>query len=156
MDTAVTQDDLGLILAKHHEAVESAKRAAAERARQDEDIRHECAAPLRKLALPLFGEWSSRLAVEGYPANIEDRLGCRPPNLVFRLAPHGGPDSTLMLLCRPGREVSLRITIAGKDNETVWQKPLDDLSAEDLRSGLARLVAAGLQATISRRSDCGP
>lgn len=156
MDTAVTQDELALILSKHHEAVESAKRAAAERARQDEDIRHECAAPLRKLALPLLGEWSARLGVEGYPANIEDKLGCRPPNLVFRLAPHGGPDSTMMLLCRPGREVALRINVAGKDLETVWQKPLGDLSADDLRAGLAQLVAAGLQATISRRSDCGP
>jgi hypothetical protein len=156
MDTAITADELALILAKHHEDVESAKRAAAERARQDEDIRHECAAPLRKLALPLFGEWSARLGVEGYPANIEDRLSCRPPNLEFRLAPHGGPDSTMMLLCRPGREVSLRINVAGRDVETIWQKRLDDLSVDDLRAGLARLVAAGLQATISRRSDCGP
>jgi hypothetical protein len=156
MDTTVTDDQLSLILSKHHEAVESAKRAAAERARQDEDIRHECADPLRKLAVPLFRDWSARLGVEGYPANIEDRLGCRPPSLSFRLAPHGGPDSTMMLLCRPGREVALRINVAGNDVETVWQKPLAELSLDDLRAGLGRLVAAGLQATIARRSDCGP
>lgn len=152
----VTGDELGLILAKHHEAVEAAKRAAAERARLDEDIRHECASPLRKVALPLFGDWSRRLGVEGYPANVEDRLGCRPPSLIFRLAPHGGPESTMTLACGVGAQVRLRINVAGRDLESDWQKPLTELSADDLREGLGRFVTAALQATISKRSDCGP
>src|ERR1044071_2532680 len=97
----VIGDELNLILARHHEAVEAARQAAAERARRDEDIRHECAAPLRNVALPLFGNWSTRLGVAGYPANVEDRLGCRPPSLVFRLAPHDGPASILTLVCIP-------------------------------------------------------
>ncbi len=152
----VTEDELTLILARHHEAVEAAKQAAAERARLDDEIRHECATPLRKLALPLFGEWSARLGVEGFPAKIDDRLGCRPPSLVFRLAPHGGPESAMTLMCRPGREVELGINVGGQNIEPGWQKPLTELSIEDLRAGLARFVAAALKATISRRSDCGP
>jgi hypothetical protein len=156
MDTVVTEDELGLILARHHEAVEAAKRGAVERARLDEDVRHQCADPLRKLAVPLFRDWSARLGVEGYPANIEDRLGCRPPSLVFRLAPHGGPESALALVCKRGPEVWVRITVGGTDLDSDVIKPLDELSVEDLRTGLSRLVTAGLQATIAKRSDCGP
>ena len=152
----VTRDELTLILAKHHEAVEAARLAAAERARRDEDIRHECAAPLRNVALPLFGNWSTRLGVEGYPAKVEDRLGCRPPSLVFRLAPHEGPESIMTLVCVPGPGVQLRFNIAGKELESDWQKPLTELSVDDLRVGLGRFVTAALQATIAKRSDCGP
>ena len=155
MDT-VTADELTLILAKHHEAVEAARQAAAELARRDDEIRHECAAPLRSVALPLFGNWSKRLEVEGYPATVEDRLGCRPPRMVFRLAPRGGPESTLTLACGPGAAVRLRINVAGKELESDWQKPLAELSTDDLREGLGRFVTAALQATIAKRSDCGP
>ena len=154
MDT-VTADELTLILAKHHEAVEAARQAAAELARRDDEIRHECAAPLRSVALPLFGNWSKRLEVEGYPATVEDRLGCRPPRMVFRLAPRGGPESTLMLACGPGAAVRLQINVAGKELESDWQKPLAELSTDDLCEGLGRFVTAALRATISRRSDCG-
>jgi hypothetical protein len=153
---AVIGDELGLILARHHEAVEAARLAASERARLDEEIRHECAAPLRDVALPLFGDWSRRLAVEGYPAKVEDRLGCRPPSLVFRLAPHGAPESIMTLVCGAGPEVQLRMNVAGKDLESDWHKPLAELNADDLRVGLGRFVTAALQATIAKRSDCGP
>ncbi len=152
----VTGDELTLILDRHREAVAAAKLAAAERAHRDEDVRHQCAAPLRNVALPLFEDWSSRLVVEGYPAKIEDRMGCRPASLGFRLAPHGGPESIMTLVCVPGPEVQLRFNIAGKDLESVWQRPLTELSADDLRAGLGRFVTAALQATIAKRSDCGP
>lgn len=152
----VTGDELTLILARHRDAVAAARLAAAERARRDEDIRHDCAAPLRNVALPLFQHWSTRLVVEGYPTKIEDRIGCRPPSLVFRLAPHDGPESIMTLVCVPGPEVQLRFNIAGKDLESDPQKPLTELSADDLRVGLGRFVTAALQATIAKRSDCGP
>lgn len=152
----VTGDELTLILTRHREAVEAARQAAAERAHRDEDVRHECAAPLRGVAMPLFEDWSRRLMVEGYPAKVEDRLGCRPPSVVFRLAPHGGPESFMTLVCAPGPEVQLRFNIAGKDFESDWHRPLTELSADDLRVELGWFAAAALQATISKRSDCGP
>src|SRR5690242_11775674 len=97
-----TADELTRILAEHQEAVAAARRAAAQRVHDDENTRHDCEAPLRDVALPLLREWSRRLAVEGYPTAIDDLLGCRPPALVFRLAPRGGPESSLTLACEPG------------------------------------------------------
>jgi hypothetical protein len=149
-------DELTRILAKHREDVAAARVAAEERARLDEHTRHDCEAPLRGVALPLLRDWSKRLSVEGYPTSVEDRLGCRPPSLVFRLAPHRSPESSLTLACEAGPAVRFRMNIDGKDVAANWQTPLAGLQARVILEGLGRFVAAALEATIPRRSDCGP
>jgi hypothetical protein len=149
-------DELTRIIAKHRENVAAARAAAERRARNDEHVRHDCEAPLRDVALPLLREWSKRLAVEGYPTSVEDRLGCRPPCLVFRLAPGGGPESSLTLACEPGPAVRFRINIDGKDVGTDSQTPLAELQAHVISEGLGRFVTAGLEAAIPKRSDCRP
>jgi hypothetical protein len=151
-----TMDELTRILAQHHEAVEAARRAALQRADVDEHTRHDCEAPLRDVALPLFREWSKRLAVEGYPAHIDDLLGCRPPALVFRLAPRGGPESFLTLACEPGPAVRFRMTVDGEQVDRGGSTPLAELRPPVVLQGLARFVEAALAATIPKRSDCGP
>ena len=120
-------DELTRIIAKHREDVAAAKVAAERRARNDENVRHECETPLRGVALPLLRDWSKRLLVEGYPAIVEDRLGCRPPSLVFRLAPRGAPESTLTLACEPGPAVRFRINVEGKEVAAELQTPLAEL-----------------------------
>lgn len=150
-----TADELTRILAQHHEAVEAARRAAAQRAHDDEHTRHDCETPLRDIALPVLREWSKRLAVEGYPANIDDLLGCRPPALVFRLAPRGGPESSLTLACESGPAVRFRMSVDGHVDAGV-RTPLAELRPPVVVDGLARFVEAALAATIPKRSDCGP
>jgi hypothetical protein len=149
-------DELTRIIAKHREDVAAAKVAAEQRARNDENARHACEAPLRALALPVLRDWSKRLAVEGYPTNVEDRLGCRPSTLVFRLAPRGGTESSLTLACEPGPTVRFRITVDGKHLGGDSQTPLAELQTHDLLEGLGRFLTAALAATIPKRSDCGP
>ena len=149
-------DQLARILAKHREDVAAAKVAAEQRARNDETARHDCEAPLRGLATPLFRDWAKRLSAEGYPTNVEDRLGCRPPSLVFRLAPHKGPESSLTLVCEPGPMVRFRMSIDGKDIGTDSRTPLAELQAPIILDGLGRFVTTALEAIIPRRSDCGP
>jgi hypothetical protein len=148
-------DALTLILANHRDAVAAARRAAAQRAHADEHTRHDCEAPLRDIALPVLKDWSKRLAVEGYPTSIEDLLGCRPPALVFRLVPRGGPESSLTLACEPGPAVRFRIAIDGKDAGADVRTPLAELRTGVVLEGLARFVEAALAATIPKRSDCG-
>lgn len=147
-------DELTRIIAKHREDVAAAKVAAERRARNDENVRHECEAPLRGVALPLLRDWSKRLLVEGYPAIVEDRLGCRPPSLVFRLAPRGAPESTLTLACEPGPAVRFRINVEGKEVAAELQTPLAELGTPVVLEGLGRFVTAALEATITKRSDC--
>ena len=149
-------DELTRILAKHREDVAQARVAAEQRARNAEHVRHDCEAPLRGIALPLLREWSKRLSVEGYPTSVEDRLGCRPPSLVFRLAPHRGPESSLTLACEAGPAVRFRMNIDGKDVDGGVQTPLAGLQARVVLEGLGRFVTAALEAIIPRRSDCGP
>jgi len=149
-------DQLTRIIAKHREDVAAAKVAAEQRARNDENTRHDCEAPLRAAALPLLREWSKRLGVEGYPTSVEDRLGCRPPSLVFRLAPRGGPESSLTLACEPGPAVRFRMNIQGKDVDAELQTPLAELKTPVLLEGLSRFVTVALKAAIPKRSDCGP
>jgi hypothetical protein len=149
-------DELTRILAKHIENVAAAKVAAEQRARNDENTRHECEAPLRALALPLFRDWSKRLLVDGYPTSIEDRLGCRPPSLVFRLAAHGAPESSLTLACEAGPTVRFKMNVDGKDVGADSRTPLAELQPPIVLERLARFVTAALEATIPRRSDCGP
>jgi hypothetical protein len=149
-------DELARIIARHREDVAAAKAAAEQRARSDENARHECEAPLRGTALPLLREWSKRLSAEGYPTSVEDRLGCRPPSVVFRLAPHGVPESSLTLACEAGRMVRLKMNVDGKDAGADAPTPLAELETRDILEGLGRFVAAALKATIPRRSDCGP
>jgi hypothetical protein len=149
-------DELTRIIAKHREDVAAARVAAEERARHDENTRHACEAPLRGVALPLLRDWSKRLSVEGYPTSVEDRLGCRPPSLVFRLAPHKGPESSLTLACEAGPAVRFRMNVDGKDVGADWQTPLAGLQTRVVLEGLGRFVMAALEATIPRRSDCGP
>jgi hypothetical protein len=148
-------DALTRILTSHREAVAAARLAAVRRAHDDEHTRHDCEAPLRDVALPLLKDWSRRLAVEGYPTSIDDLLGCRPPALVFRLAPRGGPESFLTLGCEPGPAVRFRITVDGRDAGGDVQTPLAELRAPVVLDGLARFVEAALAATIPKRSDCG-
>jgi hypothetical protein len=154
--SADDDDELTRILATHREHVAAARVAAQQRARNDESVRHDCEAPLRRVAIPPLREWSARLATEGYPATIDDRLGCRPPSLVFRLAPHGAPASSLTLACEPGPAVRFRMNVVGKDLEGDLEAPLAELETGVILEQLGRFVAAALEATIPRRSDCGP
>jgi hypothetical protein len=149
-------DQLNRILAKHKEAVAAARAAAEQRARNDANARHDCESPLRSVALPLLRDWSERLAVDGYPTSVEDRLGCRPSSLVFRLAPHGGPESSLTLGCVAGPAIRFRMNVDGKDVEADSQTPLAELQPRDVLEGLGRFVTAALAASIPKRSDCGP
>jgi hypothetical protein len=149
-------DELTRIIAKHRTDVAAAKVAAEQRARNDENVRHDCEDPLRRIALPLLRDWSKRLSVEGYPTSVEDRLGCRPPSLVFRLAPHKAPESSLTLACEPGPAVRFRVNVQGKDVGADLQTPLDELETRDLLEGLGRFVTVALAAAIPKRSDCGP
>jgi hypothetical protein len=149
-------DDLTQIITRHREDVAAARDAAAQRARNDATARHDCEAPLRGVALPLFRDWSKRLLVEGYPTSIEDRLGCRPPSLVLRLAPRGGPESSLTLACEVGPAIRFKIAVDGKNIGADLQTPLADLAPPVVLEGLGRFVSKALAATISHRSDCGP
>jgi hypothetical protein len=150
-------DELTRIIAKHREDVAAAKAAAEQRARNDLSARHDCEAPLRGVALPLLREWSKRLSVEGYPTSVEDRLGCRPASLVFRLAPHGGQESSsLTLACEAGPAVRFRMNIQGKDVGDDSQTPLAELQNQVVLEGLGRFVTVALAAAIRKRSDCGP
>jgi hypothetical protein len=149
-------DELTRIIETHREHVAAAKVAAERRARNDENARHDCEAPLRGVALPPLREWAKRLSAEGYPTTVEDRLGCRPSSLVFRLAPHKGPESSLTLACEAGPAVRFRMNIDGKDIGDEVQTPLAELHSDIVLEGLGRFVAAALEAAIPRRSDCGP
>jgi hypothetical protein len=149
-------DELTRILATHREHVAAAKVAAEQRARNDETARHDCESPLRGVASPLLREWAKRLSAEGYPTHVEDRLGCRPPSVVFRLAPHKGPESSLRLVCVAGPAVRFRMNIDGKDVGDDWQTPLAELQPRVIQEGLGRFVTIALEAIIPRRSDCGP
>ena len=154
--SAFNGDDLTQILAKHRDDVAAARAAAELRARNDANARHDCEAPLRGVALPLLRDWSKRLSVEGYPTSVEDRLGCRPPSLIFRLAPSGGPASSLTLACEIGPAVRFRVNVGGKDLDDDFQTPLADLESGVVLEGLGRFVTTALKATIPKRSDCGP
>jgi hypothetical protein len=154
--SVTTADELARIIEKHRQDVAAAKLAAQQQARDDEHTRHACEAPIRAVALPVFREWSERLAVEGYPTRVEDRLGCRPPTLVFHFAPRGTPESSLTLVCEPGPSVGFRIAIEGKEAGPDVHTPLAELEAGTIVQGLSRFLAAALAATIPRRSDCGP
>ena len=149
-------DELARIIVKHREDVAAAKAAAEQRARNDENARHGCDAPLRGVAMPLLREWSKRLSAEGYPTSVEDRLGCRPASLVFRLAPHKGPESSLTLACEAGPAVRFRMDVDGKNVGADLQTPLAELQPSVVLEGLGVFVTAALEAAIPRRSDCGP
>jgi len=149
-----TTDDLGRILERHKARAAAARAAADERARGYADARHDCGDRLRAVALPLLRAWSKRLSVEGYPTSVEDRIGCQPPSLVFRLAPHGGPESSLALACQIGRTIQFRITLAGKDIGSDLEAPLATLEPKTVVEGLARFVTKALEATIAE--DCRP
>ena len=149
-------DQLARIITEHRAHVAAARAAAAERARTDVHARHDCEAPLREVALPLFREWSKRLLVEGYPTSIEDLLGCRPPSLIFRLAPRGGPESSMTLACEAGPAVRIRMKVDGKDVGANSRTPLAELATGVVLDGLGSFVTAALEATIPKRSDCGP
>jgi hypothetical protein len=120
-------DQLTQILATHREQVEAARVAAQQRARNAEIARHDCEAPLRRVAFPLLREWSLRLGTEGYPASVEDRLGCHPPSLVFRLAPHGTPPSSLTIACEAGPAVRFKMNVDGRDLDDDARTPLAEL-----------------------------
>jgi hypothetical protein len=149
-----TVDQLTRIIAKHRIDVAAAKAAAEQRARNDESVRHDCEAPLRALAMPLLQDWAERLLVEGYPASVEDRLGCRPASLVFRLTPRGAPESSLTFQCELGPAVRFRINVQGQEVDTDFRTPLAELEPQDVLDGLDRFVTAALEATIPKRSDC--
>jgi hypothetical protein len=149
-------DELTRILATHREHVAAARMAAEQRARNADNARHDCEAPLRRVALPPLREWSARLATEGYPVSVEDRLGCRPPSLVFRLAPHGAPEASLTLVCEAAPGVRFRMNVDGQDVGDDLQTPLAELQTQVVVEQLGRFVTAALEATIPRRSDCGP
>jgi hypothetical protein len=151
-----TDDQLARIIAKHRLDVAAARTAAEQEARSAEHARHDCEGPLRSVALPLLHEWAKRLAVEGYPAHVEDRLGCRPSSLVFRLAPRGGPDSALSLICEAGPVVRFSMSVDGQEVGDGPATPLGQLDSRIVADGLGRFVEEALAATISRRSDCGP
>ena len=106
--------------------------------------------------MPLLREWSKRLSAEGYPTSVEDRLGCRPASLVFRLAPHKGPESSLTLACEAGPAVRFKMNVDGKTVGADFQTPLAELRTGVVLEGLGRFVTAALEAAIPRRSDCGP
>ena len=154
--SVTTEDELTRIIAKHRQDVAAAKLAAEQRARDDEHTRHDCEAPIRSVALPVFREWSERLAVEGYPSTVEDRLGCRPSALVFHFAPRGVPESSLTLACEAGPAVRFSMLIEGKQADGDTRTPLADLDPGFVVEGLGRFLSAALEATIPRRSDCGP
>jgi hypothetical protein len=154
--SVTTEDELTRIIQKHRQDVAAAKQAAEQRARDDEHTRHDCEAPVRMVAVPLLREWSERLAVEGYPTSVEDRLGCRPPSLVFHFAPRGSPESSLTIACEPGPTVRFRIAVEGQPAGNDVRTPLSELGREVVLEGLRRFVTAALAATIPRRSDCGP
>jgi hypothetical protein len=147
-------DELTRILATHKEHVAAAREAAQQRAHNAESARHDCEAPLRRIAFPLLREWSVRLGTEGYPASVEDRLGCLPPSLVFRLAPHRAPASSLTLVCEAGPAVRFKMNVDGKDLDNDPQTSLAELETHVVEQ-LGRFVTAALAATIPRRSDCG-
>ena len=149
-------DELARIIAKHREDVAVAKAAAEQRARNDENARHGCDAPLRGIAMPVLREWSKRLSAEGYPTSVEDRLGCRPASLVFRLAPHKGPESTLTLACEAGPAVRFRMNVDGKDLGSDLRTPLAELQPGIIIEGHGLFVTVALAAAIPPRSDCGP
>jgi hypothetical protein len=149
-------DVLTQIIARHRTDVAAARAAADQMARDAEHARHDCEGPLRGVALPLLREWAKRLSVEGYPTTVEDRLGCRPASLIFRLAPRGGPASSLTLGCEAGPTVRFRMNVDGKDAGDDWHGPLAALETPVVLDGLVRFVAAALAAAIPRRSDCGP
>ena len=154
--SVTTEDELSRIIAKHRQDVAAAKLAAEQLARTDEHSRHDCEAPIRNIALPLLRDWSARLAVEGYPTSIEDRLTCRPPALVFRFTPRGNPESTLTLACEAGPAVGFKMAVEGRVASGDMHTPLADLEAGVVRERLAQSVTAALEASIRRRSDCGP
>jgi hypothetical protein len=151
----MSADELTRILADHRENVAAARMAAQQRARDDDNARHDCESPLRRVAFPPLREWSVRLEAEGYPVSIEDRLGCRPPSLVFRLAPHGAPASSLTLACEAGPAVRFKINVDGEDVGDDLRTPLAELQTQVILEELARFVTAALAATIPK-SDCGP
>jgi hypothetical protein len=148
-----TVDDLTRILEHHRERATAARAAAQERARGYEDARHECGVRLRSVALPLFRDWSKRLSVEGYPTSVDDRIGCQPPSLVFRLAPHGGPESSLVLACEIGRMIRFKITVGGRDLGSDLEAPLGTLNDGHVLEGLRRFVSEALEATLPQ-ADC--
>ena len=150
-----TVDDLDRILERHREMAAAARAEAAQLARGYADARHDCADRLRGVALPLMRDWSKRLSVEGYPTHIEDRIGCHPPSLIFRLAPHGGPESSLALQCEIGRIIHFRMTVGGKDRADDFETPLASLQARDVVDGLSRFVTNALEATLGQ-VNCGP
>ena len=129
---------------------------ARQRARNAENVRHDCEAPLRRIAFPLLREWSLRLGTEGYPASVEDRLGCLPPSLVFRLAPHGTPPSSLTLVCEAGPSVRFKMNVDGRDVDDDRQTPVAEFESHVVVEQLGRFLTAALAATIPRRSDCCP
>jgi hypothetical protein len=106
--------------------------------------------------LPLLHQWAKRLSAEGYPTSVEDRVGCRPSCLVFRLAPHKGRESSLTLACEGGPAVRFKMNVDGENVGGDVQTPLASLQARDVLEGLGRFVTAALEAAIPRRSDCGP
>jgi hypothetical protein len=148
-------DELTRILITHREHVAAARLAAQQRALDVENARHDCEAPLRRVAFPLLREWSARLGIEGYPVSVEDRLGCRPPSVVFRLAPHGLPAASLTLACEAGPAVRFKMNVDGKDLDNDLQTPLGELETHLVVEQLGRFLTAALAATIPRRSDCG-
>ena len=150
-----TVDDLDRILERHREMAAAARAEAAQLARGYADARHDCADRLRGVALPSMRDWSKRLSVEGYPTHIEDRIGCHPPSIVFRLAPHGGPESSLALACEIGRMIRFRMTVGGKDRQDDFETPLAELQAQDVLDGLGRFVTEALEATLGQ-PNCGP
>ena len=143
-----TTDDLNRILERHRERAASARAAAEQKARGYADCRQDCGNRLRGVALPILREWAKRLSVEGYPAFIDDRIGCHPPSLIFRLAPHGGPESSLGLACEIGRIVRFKVTVAGKEIGPDFETPLADLEPQAVLDGLSRFATEALEATI--------
>ena len=105
--------------------------------------------------LPLLREWSKRLSAEGYPTSVEDRLGCRPASLVFRLAPHKGPESSLTLACEAGPAVRFRMNVDGKDLGSDLQTPLAELQPGVILEGLGRFVTEALAAAIPSEATAG-
>jgi len=143
-----TRDDLARILERHREKLAAVRAAAEEKAHGYADARTYCGDQLRAVAMPLLREWSKRLSVEGYPTSVEDRLGCHPPSLVLRLAPHGAPESSLALACQAGRIIHFRSTVAGKDMGSEIETPLASLEPHLVVEGLRRFVTNALEATL--------
>ena len=150
MSSQIT-DSLSLILEQHRVKAAAAHAEAEQRARDDVQAQHECGPRVREFATPILREWSKRLSVEGYPTTIDDRLGCRPPVLILRLAPRGGPESSLCLGCLCGGTVRFRITIAGKEIGGDVETPLTELRTAALVVALGRFVPEALEATLAHR-----